>query len=459
MKKFLIILFFFNCILHLNAQENSIPDFTWGNASYFNVNRGETIVFLGNEVELLEIENHYNRFRIEKDTFWIKVSRRTLPGVYRGLRFFVADNKNVKAITTDKKNHGLLKKDALICLSDFSDRLLNENQFVFPVSFNDGFIWRAEENSHMFSYLGLDAWKGKEYYRSHEGIDIDMHDARGLEKHLLVALENSRVVWIEDKGLDKANKEACILLESTSHQGVYYVYKHLYNKNVYVKEGQELVRGEPIGTIWGDQVWGHLHFAVVKSDTVPTYENRYHNLVNFFPQLYELYFQQTYNFARSFTRGKIDFGRRRDIHGNAKNLAAYEEYSGKGWIFGKWNVADKAEWIGEGIRGNARLRKTLFNGTKASAVNPKDYFDYEIKVSNGTYRIRSLMGDLKEASWQRVEFEGIDAGTFSLNAGELRWTNERVVKVKDGRLTVRIYINSEKNQYAGISQIVFQQAY
>ena len=69
------------------------------------------------------------------------------------------------------------------------------------------------------------------------------------------------------------------------------------------------------------------------------------------------------------------------------------------------------------------------------------------------------MGDLKEPSLQRISFEGINAGTFILAAGEQKWTNERVVKVNDGKITVRIYIQPDKNQVAGISEIVFQKAY
>lgn len=443
----------------ISAQSSSVPDFTWGNAFYFNIKKGEKITFNSVEIELLKLDNHFNFIRVGGDTLTIKVSRRSLPELSNGLRIFVADNQNVKALTTDNSKHGLLTKDALICLSDFNQPLLDPNRFIFPVSFNDGYIWSTEEDSHMFSYLGHSEWISKDFYRSHEGIDFDLHDARGKQKHWLVALENSTVVWVEDKNLDTEDREACILLESESQPGIYYVYEHLFNKNVTIKKGQKLVRGQPIGTIWGDDVWGHLHFAVVKSDTVPSYKNRYDNLINGFPQVFELYYSQLYSFSKSFTKGRIRFGQLRSLNGNQKNALAYEEYSGKGWLIESWNPADKVEWVEKEDEGNVRLKKELFAGSKAVAVNPHNWFDYEISVPNGIYRIRAKVGDLVLPSWQKIEFEGVAAGTFSLPAGEQKWTNERIVKVDDRKLTIRVHIDETNEKNAGISEIVFQQAY
>ena len=443
----------------MSAQTSSVPDFTWGNASYFNIKLGETITCDSVEIELLKLDNHYNTIRIGGDTLTLKVSRRSLPALSNGLRIFVADNQNIKALTTDNSKHGLLTKDALICLSDFNLPLLDPNRYIFPVSFNDGYIWSAEEDSHMFSYLGHSEWISKDYYRSHEGIDFDLHDARGKQEHWLVALENSTVVWVEDKNLDTEDREACILLESESQPGIYYVYEHLFNKNVTVKKGQKLVRGQPIGTIWGDDVWGHLHFAVVKSDTVPSYKNRYDNLINGFPQVFELYYSHLYSFSKSFTKGRIRFGQLRSLNGNQKNAMAYEEYSGKGWLIESWNPADKVEWVEKDDEGNVRLKKELFAGSRAVAVNPHNWYDYEISVPSGVYRIRAKVGDLVLPSWQKIEFEGVAAGTFSLPAGEQKWTNERIVKVDDRKLTIRVHIDESNEKNAGISEIVFQQAY
>ncbi len=459
MKSFAIIIVFLIAFLPNGTTQEDAVNFHWGNAFYFNLDIGESISFEGKEVKLLQLKNHYNQLKIGGDTLWLKVSRRTLPKISNGIQVFVADNRNVKDLTSDNKNHSLLKKDALICLSDFRKQLLDPGQFVFPVSFNDGYQWNTEEDSHMFSYLGLAEWKEKGYYRSHEGIDFDMHNARGLEKHWLVAIEKSTVIWIEDKGLDEAGKEACVLLESDSQPGIYYVYKHLYNKNVIVRKGQKLVRGEQIGTIWGDEVWGHLHFAVVKSDSIPTYQNRYFNLINGFPQLYELYFPTNYNYYKTFSKGRIYFGKLRSLNGNQKNANAFEDYTGKGWLLGDWNPADKVEWVLKGNEGNVRLKKVLYENSKAVSRNPLNYYDYEIQVQPGIYRVRARVGDLFLPSWQKIVFEGLTAGTYSLTSGELNWTSEKIVKVEDGKLSIRIYIDEENIKVAGLSEIVFQKAY
>ncbi|MEN8117466.1 MAG: hypothetical protein ABFS16_10830 [Bacteroidota bacterium] len=460
MKKIVLIsIFVWSCLFEVSAQNQSNPDFQWGNASYFNINTGESIYFNNIEIKLLSLENHYNRIKVGTDTIFIKVSKRNLPASTNGVKIFVADNKNVKALTTDSDVHGLLKKDALICLSGYIENLLNPDIFIFPVSFNDGFMWSTEEDCYMFSYLGSEEKNGKKYSRSYEGIGIDLHDARGIEKHWLVAMENSTVTWIEEKNPDQAEKEVCVLLQSNSNPGIYYLYEHLYRKNILIKKGQKLVRGELLGTIWGDDVWGHFQLTVVKSDTIPSYKNRHRNAVNFFPQFYELYFKNTYSSTKSFTRGRIDFGRLCTLNGNEKNAHAFEEYSGRGWLLGKWNKSDKVEWITKGEDGNVRLRKVPFPGTAAKCRNPKNYYEYELNVTNGVYRIRAKMGDMFLPSWQKVEFEGVIAVTYTLQPGELKWTPEKVVKVTDRKLTVRIYIDYSNNKVAGLSQIVFQKAY
>ncbi|MCF6357649.1 MAG: M23 family metallopeptidase [Draconibacterium sp.] len=442
---------FFSANIYAQTQ----PDFHWGNGSYFNIGIGDSITFRDIEVKLLEQNNIFNQLKIGNDTIWIKVSRRTLPVNVGGLRIFVADNKNVKALTDDPEVHGLLKKDALICVSDFKQPLLNQNNYIFPISFNDGFLWSVEESSTMFSYEGKVDGK----YLSYPGVAFDLNDACGIEKHWIVALEKSTVIWVKNENLNDSEIAACVLLESSSQPGIYYVYSHLFDKNIIVKKGDQLVRGELIGTIWGDYNWGHLQFSVIKSDTVPTFDTKFFNAVNCFPQLYELYFKQTYSFSRNYTKGKLSFGRRCNINGNKKNIIAFEEYLGKGWKLDDWNVTDRVEWISKGDKGNARLRKILFRKEKASCINPDNYYDFEINVRNGVYRIRANIGDLELASWQKVQFEGVTAATYSLDAGEFKWTSEKVVKVKDGKLTIRIFVDESNKKVAGISEIVFQKAY
>ncbi len=458
MKRVFVILFLcVNQILFVTAQQQTSPGFTWGNSYYFNINIGESIQFSDTEIKLLKLENHFNQLKIGTDTIWIKVSRRSLPEQLGSLRIFVADNCNVKALSSNKEIHGLLKKDALICLSMSNLPILDPNKFVFPISFNDGFTWSVDEDSYMFSAMNL-AEKKIKGYDTNSGIDFDLQDARGIEKHWIVAIENSSVVWIEDKNIDKAGKEAVVLLESESQPGIYYLYQHLYNKKIEVKKGQKLMRGEPIGTIWGDENWGHLTFSVIKSDSIPTPENCTQNIVNCFPQLFELYFKQTTAFPKYFSKGRIFFGKISSQNGNQKNTSAYENYSGKGWDLGKWNTADKVEYATKGADGNVRLAKKLFEGTAAECTNPKDFYDYEINVQNGVYRIRAKMGDISLPTWQKIAFEGIDSGIIVNEKAGFSWTSEKVVKVKDGKLTVRIFIDPTNEKPAGISEIVFQRA-
>ncbi len=62
-------------------------------------------------------------------------------------------------------------------------------------------------------------------------------------------------------------------------------------------------------------------------------------------------------------------------------------------------------------------------------------------------------------SWQKLVFEGVASPVKILEAGEFDWTGERVVKVKDGSLNIKIYFDENEKRVAGISEIVFQQVY
>lgn len=458
-RKLCIFLVLITVLFRLNAQQADSADFRWGNGFYYNLNVGESITFNQMEVKLLKVENHYNQIKIGADTLWLKVARRLVPEQLGGVRIFVADNKKVKTLSSGSPVHGLLTKDALVCLSDSHYPLLDPTQYIFPVSFNDGYVWSADEESYMFSYYKTERADNKLSYQPFAGIGFDVHNARGLMKHWLVAVENSRVVWVESKGLDEAGNQACVLLESASQPGIYYYYSRLFAKNLAVKKGQTLVRGDAIGTAWGDQTWGHFQFTVVKSQTEPTLQDCLHNAINGFPQLFGLYFQHNGYATRSFARGRIQFGKPREVNGNQKNSMAFEPYSGKGWLLGNWNVADRVEWVSNKNDGNVRLKKVLFEGSPAQCKNPENYFEYQITVPNGTYRIRAKVGDLNLPSWQKPEFEGVASPAKSLDAGEFEWTGERVVKVYDGTLNVRIYTDPENEKVAGLSEIVFQRAY
>ena len=458
-NKILISIIWCVTFIYVAAQENSSAGFHWGNGYYYNMDTGDKVIFNDVEVELLQVKNHYNKIRLGDDSLWLKVARRSLPVEVGKIRIFVADNRNVKELTRDSLVHGLLTKDALVCLSSSDVPLLEPDRYIFPVSFNDGFLWGAEEDSYLFSWLGQAERNDNNSFRDYEGIGIDLHDARGIDKHWLVAIEDCSVAGIKKSKQDRDCSEVCVWLKSESQPGIYYVYNHLYSKNLLIKEGNRIVRGEIIGTAWGDKDWGHLQFSVIKSDTLPDFGTCFQNVINGFPQFFSLYFGKELNYSRTFTKGRIVFGKPRYRNGNSKNNLSFERYTGKGWLTGKWNIADKVETVSLGDEGNVRLPKVLFKGTPAESRNPDNYYEYNINVSNGVYRIRAEVGDIHLSSWQKIEFEGIAALTASLEPGEFEWTTERIVKVEDGRLTIRVYIDKEDLKPAGLREIVFQRAY
>ena len=451
LRKILLILFLISAVSGI-AQQNTSPDFTWGNASYFNLAIGEKIIFNNIEVRLLDIQGRCNRIVVGDDTIWVDVAQRNLPSTADGMNLFVADNRNLKKLDSDSGIHGLLKKDALLCLTEIGTALVDPDQTIFPVAFNDGFIWSGEEESYIFSYQGNEGNDPNAF----PGIGIDLSDSRGLEKHWIVAFEDCSVIWVEDGETDNS---ACVLLKSKKHDGIYFVYDRLYKKNIEVRKGQELRRGELIGTAWGDNSWGHLQLAVVYSETEPDYASRYRNCVNFFPQLYVLYYNQTYGISRTFSKGQIEFGRAPYLNRNVQNASGFTEFFGKGWVLDRNNIAGRMEWVARGDEGNVRLSKTLFKGTSAKYTNPENYYCYTINVQNGVYRIRARIGDIEKKSYQKISFDGVETPYYELPAGQQKWTAEKVVRVTDYKLNVRVFIDATGKTVAGLSEIVFQQSY
>ena len=454
MKKIgLLILSFSFFAVSLLAQNNVIPDFTWGNVAYFNLNVGESFRYLEKEISLLSIENLCNTIVVEGDTINLKISQRSVPGNINGVKIFVADNRNLSLVDENMLIHGLLKKDALIAVCSISNFLLDENHYVFPVNFNEGFMWNLESDDYLFSAVQLDNSATK--FKINYGIDFNLQDDNGMAKHWMVAIENSKVVWIKDYDSEKDSRRIAVLLESESQSGIYYFYGNLYHRNLEVREGQKMIKGELIGTVLSEKDWGSAYFSVLKSDTIPGISDVKTNVINFFPQLFELYFNKSFRFSKLFSKGNIVLGNVNPK--NEKNNLSFEEYTGKGWLLDCWDKAGKVPFIDSNTGSNARLKKVLFEGTNLESKNPENYFDYEINVNNGTYRIRVKVGDIELATWQKVEFENRSAGEFSLSRGEQEWTAERIVRVEDGRLTVRIYVDPE-GKAAGISEIVFQRA-
>jgi hypothetical protein len=457
MKIIILCVLFFTLSGSLSAwaQYSGSDTIRWGRVTYINLSLGETVEYQGNEIELLELKNNYNKIRIGNDTLWLKVCYRSTASSAGNLHVFVADNKHVKAISSDKAMHGLLKKDVLLAVSPENKTLTDQYQYIFPVSFAGGYIWRNDEDSYPFSWQGGGIPKTAPEMQ-YPGAGLDVINGRGSEKFGILAMESGRIAWIDTKSGSSGQPTATLCLASNSNPGIFYIYRRLYSKYIFVKQNQQVERGDEIAYIWGDGLWEHLQLGIVYSDTVPSVKRWSNNMINFFPQLMDMYYGRQPSGGQFFTRGQIYFGAPTGAKGNIKNASAYESYQGTGWKLGMWNTADKVEWVSTKVTGNVRLSKTLFEGQSAQCTNPDNWYDYEMDVKNGIYRIRASVGDCFLLTWQKVEFEGVTAGTYQINPGLFTWTPERTVRVKDGRLTVRIYLG-DKNQKAGISGIVFQQ--
>ncbi|HNX79813.1 MAG TPA: hypothetical protein PKJ24_08015 [Prolixibacteraceae bacterium] len=438
-----------------SGQDNTPDSFRWGNVTYLQLAVGQNIDFEGNEIELLEIKNHYNHIRINRDTFWVKFCYRC-PAMETGkLKFFVAGSRNVKALTTDSGLHQLLKKDILLAVAPGGQPMLDPLRYLFPITFAGGYIWRNDEDSYPFSFQGGGSPRVVEDLQ-YPGIGLDVPNGRGSVRFSVIAMETGTVEWIDTKNENSSQPRASLCISSSSNPGIYYIYRGLYSREIFVKAGQTVEKGEELAFLWGDGLWEHLQLGIVYSDKTPVPAQWSVNMINFFPQLMELYYGKQPSGGQMFTKGQISFGAPTGSKGNVKNVSAYEFYQGTGWKLGMWNAADKVEWVANKTTGNARLSKTLFEGTPARCTNPENHYDFEIDVRSGIYRVRASIGDCYVQTWQKVEFENVTGGTYQINPGLFTWTPERIVRVKDGKLTVRIYLG-ESNQKAGIASIVFQQ--
>jgi murein DD-endopeptidase MepM/ murein hydrolase activator NlpD len=425
----------------------------WGNAIYVDMAINEEFPYLGKTISLVGCKNNYCTVEVDRTQEDLIVARRALPTEINGVRVSVAMNKNVKKLTSLlDRELGLCKKDALLCLSDPSLPLLNSEQFTFPISRQDGYVWSMEAGSHMFSYSASYA-NGSYRPKTHKGLDFNLHEARGKKIHALVAIESGTVNWIEkDKG--GTGKEGCICIQSASHPEIYYLYKHVNDEYINVSAGTKVEKGQQLAYIWGDDTWGHLHLGIVRRDEVPSYNRRYINLLNYFPQMYELWEGSLALRSRKWEIGDFKFGSTNDLNQGRKYAAGYDDVIGYGWKLGDWCVGNRVLWSRDNSLANCWMSKTLYAGTAAEATNPSDYYDFEILVENGTYMVQAEIGDLASPSWQKVVFEGVDAGTYDLRKGELKWTSNHQVIVNDNKLTIRLYLK-DRQTIVGISELKF----
>ena len=433
-----------------NAQQ----EISFGNSIYVNLSLGQSIDFNGNNIQLIKCKNGLSYLEINGKEIKLPVAKRTLPVVVDSVRIFIADQKEFKNITSDSSVHALLESEAYICLSDPSKPLLNQNKYAFPISKKDGYTWSMEEDSHMFAYLGLAEWISSNYYRSHEGIDLNMHEARGKELHPLIAIENGEVVLVAGTSITKG-KDGCIIIKSEANKNIYYVYKHTNPSTHKVREGQFVKKGDMLSYIWGDQAWGHLHFAVVYREEVPEYDNRYENCLNYFPHMYELYHDDLLSQKVSFTKGNFNFGCQRWVDGNSRRLNSYNELLGYGWDIRSWSTSQSVEGVLGVTYGNARLKKTLHKGTKAASENPFNYFDFLVNVENGIYDVTCTIGDYELPCNFILSIENEESEKFSTLKKEFIKVKKNKVKISDGKLTVRIQLVNE-DVVAGIKSLTFE---
>lgn len=426
---------------------------TFGNAIYVNLSKGEQIEYKGKTVTLIDVNQHKSLIRVEDEKAWVSVAKRSLPQNIGGLRIFVSDQINVKNLTTDPNVHNLLNKDILLCISDPAKPLLDSAKFVFPISREDGYAWNMEEDSHMYAYLGTNVWRPG-YVRSHEGVDLNMHDARGKELHPLIAIESGTVVVVADSSTTKT-RDGCIILKSDTYENIYYVYKHTNPPTHQVKVGQRVQKGERLSYIWGDNKWGHLHFAIVYRTDVPKYEDRYHNLLNTFPQLYELYFGSLAPFQTIREEGQFTFGYPRWKCKNYKRADAFNAKTGYGWKLGDWCISQKVENAHNDSIGSVRLKNKLHVGTPAECENPSSYYEFEVLVKNGIYSVNATVGDIKLPTSQKIFFENTSVGVFETQGSRNEKTEDIKVEVSDNQLTVRLEL-IDAEQYAGLMELHFK---
>lgn len=423
---------------------------TWGNAVYVDLAMGESFTYLGKTATLISLENNFCTIEVDGQQRELIVARRALPEVINDVRIFAADNRNVADFTVPEKNgnvHAALTKDALLCLSDPAQPLLNPEEYIFPIDREDDFNWTMSENSHMFAYLFPD--------RSHEGVDINMSNDRGKETHALIAPENGMVRDIINT--TGSNIETRLFIQSDNDPDLTFSYSHVNRHKLLVKPGQRVSRGQKLAYIWGDGRWGHLHFTVRKYGEESIEYAGFEYLLNTFPQMYELWHGDLEPRPKVWIGGSFRFGGQYWTRGNRQHLNQYDDILGYGWLLGNWCTAGKVETSMPDDGGkpdqSARLQKVMFQGSPSPAVNSDNYFDFEIAVENGRYLVGARIGDVYAKTWQNVSMESVDAGTYELDH-ELRSTPDVKVVVTDGKLTVRLELRDDKT-CAGIHELNF----
>jgi hypothetical protein len=173
--------------------------------------------------------------------------------------------------------------------------------------------------------------------------------------------------------------------------------------------------------------------------------------------MYELYHGDLTPRTRTWNTGSFRFAGNYWIFGNQQHLNHFDPLLGYGWLLGDWCPHGKVatSMTDEGVKPDqsARLSKTMHTNTVRPVTNPDDYCDFEVQVTNGRYLVIARVGDLYTKTWQRVEIEGVDAGTYALNR-KVQTTKEMRVPVRDGRLTLRVHLKNDPVP-AGLQELHF----
>ena len=91
-------------------------------------------------------------------------------------------------------------------------------------------------------------------YRYHTGIDA------GMPRDVIIAAADGTVDYVASSG----NSELVIIYHGRDHDGLHMRTTYAYHRELFVKEGDPVVRGQEIGIVGGLKR-SHLHFGVAKA--------------------------------------------------------------------------------------------------------------------------------------------------------------------------------------------------
>jgi hypothetical protein len=407
---------------------------TWGNGHYLNLTAGQPIQWQGHQLELQTTTERGIELTIDNTPASLPLCRQALPSTINDIRLFCADTRPAASLTTDtftrsRRIHGCLSADALICASSAHVPLLDPDRFCFPISRSNTFHWSMDEASHTWAYLAPN--------RSHEGIDIDLSSQAGGEPHVVVAMEASRVVRLQQ------SRNGCVILQSTTQPHIYYTYQHMHGPDLQVAMGQVVARGTPLGWAHGDRHWPHLHLSICVGDPnhPPSLNHRYNNLLNAFPQLYETYHgdlspRPVQHSAVDWIMGPTNYW----TTGNRLRTNAYSPLLGYGWELGDWCKPNRVPCAADTTpHDGLRLNHSLFPGTPAESHAPDNTpFTFRIDLQPGTYTAQITCGDPLHPTSLELHTNNTIQAHHTIPAGSIHPTPPTILPIHNGIFRLNI---------------------